>query len=254
MPDPKWLNLFKKWLYAGRTRNRLLQIALKGNQVECPCCGGTFITFLPAGLQKRANARCIRCGSLERHRSLWLFFREQELLFKHSLRLLHVAPERLFYHKFSRLKNIDYHPVDLNPDKYRYGPKTRRMDVTALDYPDASFDVIICNHVLEHIREDRRAMGEMFRVLKPGGWAVLNVPVQMKRAATYEDPSVNDPQQQTELFGQPDHVRVYGKDYVDRLQTAGFRVDILDFNKKFSQGDQFRYGLKPGELIFYCSK
>ena len=168
--------------------------------------------------------------------------------------MLHVAPEKQFYLKFSRLNNIDYHPIDLNPDKYEYGSRTKVMDVTAITYPDAFFDVVICNHVLEHVPDDKKAMSEMFRVLKTGGWAILNVPVKINMENTFEDASVTDPKKREEVFGQCDHVRIYGKDYEVRLSQAGFKVEVIDYVSKFKPNEKFRYGLKENELIYYCTR
>lgn len=244
----------KLFVHPGRFRNKLLHFALKGNDVECTCCGSKYITFLPAGIQKRANARCINCGSLERHRTLWSFLKEQGDIFKKPTKLLHVAPEKIFYDHFISIPTVEYHPIDLMPDKYAYGIKTIQMDVTAMTYPDASFDVVICSHVLEHIPDDKKAMQEIYRVLKPGGWAILNTPVNMEAEATHEDPYINDPQKQLELFGQPDHVRIYGKDFLTRLSDAGFKTDVIDYVSKFSHNEQFRYGFKSIEVIFFSKK
>jgi SAM-dependent methyltransferase len=241
-------------VHPGKLKGRFLHYALKGNNVECLCCNSRYLTFLPAGIQKRANAKCINCGSLERHRTLWMFLKEQSDIFKKPMKLLHVAPEKIFYDHFLTLSNLEYHPIDLMPDKYAYGNKTTIMDVTSMTYPDNTFDAVMCNHVLEHIRNDSKAMSEIFRVLKPGGWAILNTPVDMSAAITFEDVTLEDPKKQLELFGQPDHVRVYGKDFITRLEAAGFKTNVIDFVSKFSHNDQFRFGLKTEELIYYCTK
>ncbi len=235
-------------------KNKLLHYALTGDEVECVCCGAKYSTFLPAGIQKRSNAKCINCGSLERHRSLWMFFKEQNLLTNKPIRLLHVAPEKIFYDQFKSLPNIEYFPIDLMPDEYSYGINTIQMDVTQMTFQDNYFDGIICNHVLEHIREDQKAMREMSRVLKPGGWAILNTPVNLQKETTHEDVNLYDPQKQLELFGQPDHVRVYGRDFLDRVTNAGFTAEVINYVSNFSNNDKFKYGLKDQEAIFYCSK
>ncbi len=234
-------------------KNKLLHYALKGNTVECVCCNSKYITFLPAGIQKRANAKCINCGSLERHRTLWMFLKERGS-FNKPLKLLHVAPEKIFYDHFITIPQLEYHPIDLMPDKYAYGVKTTVMDVTAMTYPDNHFDAVICNHVLEHIRHDSKAMSEMQRVLKPGGWAILNTPVNINTETTVEDIDLYDPKKQLELFGQPDHVRIYGRDFLTRLSAAGFKPEVIDYVSKFSHNEQFRYGFKEQEIIFYCTK
>ena len=248
------LNTILRSFHPRNVKKKLLHIVLRGNTVECPCCGSRYITFLPAGIKKRANAKCIQCGSLERHRTLWLYLHEKPGFFTTPAKLLHVAPEIQLYQKLTKIPNISYHSIDLHPDKYWYGHKTKKMDVTAMTYTDESFDIVICNHVLEHIPDDRKAISEIYRVCKTGGFAILNVPVNNKLDSTIEDPYITDPVKMKELFGQPDHVRVYGNDYITRLTGAGFKVEEIDFVSKFSHNEQFRYGLKPQELIYYCSK
>lgn len=243
-----------KNLTAKGWKNKLLKTALKGNEVECVCCNKTFLTFLPAGIEKRANAKCVHCGALERHRILWHFLKNKTNIFSAKIKMLHAAPEKLFYTKFKSLNNIEYTSIDLNPDKYDYGNTTIRMDLTDLNFADNTFDVIICNHVLEHIPNDAKAMSEMFRTLKKGGWAILNVPVDNNRTTTFEDLEINDPKKQLELFGQPDHVRIYGTDYKLRLEKAGFTVTVIDYTKQFSNNEMFRYGMKPDREIYYCTK
>lgn len=235
-------------------KSMMLNAALRGNQVECSCCGAKFETFLPAGLQKRPNARCLNCNSLERHRIIWMFLKSETNFFHSSLKVLHAAPEKLFYNKFRSLANIDYTSIDLHPEKYDYGRKTIKMDLTDLKFANDTFDVIICNHVLEHIPNDAKAMLQMYRVLKPGGWAIINVPVDPEREVTFEDVNINDPRKQLELFGQQDHVRVYGKDYVERLEKAGFAVNVIDYTLRFTRNEMFRYGMQKGEEIYLCSK
>lgn len=244
----------KRALYPKRVRLNLLRFVLKGNNVQCPCCKSGFITFLPAGIQKRANAACIKCGSLERHRNLWLFFKENPLLFINRRKLLHVAPEKIFSKFFLAQSSIDYHAVDLEPDAYNYNSKTIAMDLTDLKFAENYFDMIICSHVLEHIPDDAKAIHEMYRVLQQNGWAIINVPVHQEREITFEDITINDPKKQLALFGQPDHVRIYGKDYVQRLQYAGFKVEIIKWPLQYDHNTRFKYGLKENEIIYFCRK
>lgn len=251
---PNFLKQIKLRLHPNNLHSKLLHLALKGNNVKCVCCNATYITFLPAGLQKRANAKCLSCGSLERHRTLWMYLHEQGNIYKKPLRILHVAPEKIFYNHFTAIPGIEYYPIDLMPDKYAYGIKTIMMDVTKMAFPDNYFDAVICTHVLEHIREDRKAMKELYRVMKPGGWAILNTPVVMDAESTVEDVNLYDPEKQLELFGQPDHVRVYGKDFLDRLSEAGFHIEVIDYVSKFSHNERFRFGFKRKELIFLGNK
>lgn len=251
----KLVNSIKRALHPARWQKYLLRLTLKGNNVECPCCGSRYITFLPAGINKRPNASCLKCGSLERHRNLWLYFENTPSLFKPGNKILHVAPEKIFTQYFLSHKNgMEYYAIDLHPEEYDYYKKTIQMDLTDLKFENDFFDGILCTHVLEHVPNDRKAMLEMCRVLKPGGWAIINVPVHEDRATTFEDVTINDPKKQLELFGQPDHVRIYGKDYVDRLKEAGFKVEIIQWTKNYSSNERFRFGLKEYELIYLCTK
>ena len=231
-----------------------MSYALKGNNVHCPCCESSFVTFLPAGLQKRSNAKCTQCSSLERHRIIWMYLKNKTNFFKQDIKVLHVAPEHFFYEKFSELTNLNYTAIDKYPEQYGYGRNTIQMDITDLQFADNTFDVIMCNHVLEHVEDDKKGMSEFFRVLKPGGWAILNSPVDQFRAVTFEDASVTKPSERLRLFGQQDHVRVYGTDYTNRLSDAGFKVEVIDFAATFSHNDRFKYGMKDGEEIYRCSK
>jgi SAM-dependent methyltransferase len=233
------------------------RIRYEGTGVVCPICESTFKVFAPFGLGHRQNARCINCDSLERHRLLWLYFKEVTNLFEpKKKKLLHFAPEEMFYNVFSRDPHIDYVGCDLFPEIYNYGGpvKITKADITAIPFEAESFDVILCNHVLEHIPDDRKAMSELKRVLKPGGWCILQVPIDYKRKETYEDFSINTPAGRKKAFGKTDHVRWYGQDYKDRLTQAGFNVKEDPFINKFSPEDMHRYGLMTGEMIYYCTK
>ena len=230
----------------------------KGEDVECPLCHSTFKIFAPAGLKNRPNARCHHCGSKERHRLSWLYMNQRldVLNSDRPVRFLHFAPEKTFYQVFASLPNLDYVPADLEADRYhKKGYKdVVKVDITNIPFQDNSFDFILCNHVLEHIPDDATAMSELFRVLKSGGGAILQVPLDYSRDSTYEDFSITSPEEREKAFGQKDHVRWYGKDYKDRLEKAGFKVTVDDFIHSFSKNDQFKYGLEDDELIYYCKK
>jgi hypothetical protein len=217
---------------------------------ECPVCGTVVEAFLPSGLQRVVPDRmCPTCTSLERHRAVWLYFRQRTDLFTAPHRLLDVAPDRAFGPRLAALPNVDYLSADL------VSPKAMiRLDLTQIPHPDASFDVIYVSHVLEHIPDDRRAMREIHRVLKPGGWAVLLVP--MFGATTREDPTVVDPAERERLFGQDNHVRMYGHDgeYERRLREAGFDVTAEHFVAELDPTLVRRYRLQTDELIHLCAK
>ena len=244
------------WYRRFRTNRRMKQY--QGNTVVCPICESTFREFAPFGLNRRKNARCPRCGSLERHRLIWKYMNERTDLFQKTgtSRLLHFAPEQAFYNVFSNNSKIDYVPCDLSPEAYRYGngPKITKVDIVSIPFEDNSFDVVLCNHVLEHIPDDAHAMSELYRVMKKGAWAILQVPIDYSLDVTYEDFSITTPKGREEAFGQYDHVRFYGKDYMDRLKKAGFEVVEDAFVKSISPEEQFRYGLLDSEYLYYCQK
>jgi len=229
-----------------------------GDKVLCPICDSKFKEFAPFGLAPRKNAFCPACGSLERHRLLWKYLNEKTDLFRKdkNIRLLHFAPEKVFYDIFSINQNIDYNPCDLHPESYAYEGKVKikKVDIIDIPFEENYFDVILCNHVLEHISDDALAMSELYRVMKKGAWAILQVPIDYNREITYEDFSITTPEGREKAFGQNDHVRWYGRDYKDRLKKVGFVVNEDDFVKSFSRDDLFRYGLMDSELIYYCKK
>ena len=236
---------------------RLQRYALKGNNVHCPCCDSNFITFLPGGVKNvRLNASCPQCGSLERHRLIWKYLKSETNLFNRKVRLLHVAPEPLFYKIFSTYSTIEYVPAAKFGEGYedKYPTGTKNVDITAIDLPNDSFDAILCSHVLEHIPDDQMAMQELYRVLKPGGWAILQVPLDKSKATTYEDFEITDPKEREQAFGQHDHVRTYGNDYSERLTNAGWQVSRISYPKKYSDQEIIRYGFSKEEDIFYCTK
>lgn len=185
----------------------------------CPVCDAGYARFLPFGLGGRRNAQCPGCGSLERHRFLWLYLRDRLHLDRRRLRIIHVAPERPIFKALARNHAARYISVD------GFDPNADRIaDLTALPFADHSFDIAICSHVLEHIEDDRAAMRELFRILRPGGHAVVMVPIDLKRPATYEDAAIATAAACNAAFGHPYHVRICGADYPDRLSDAGFEV------------------------------
>lgn len=219
-----------------------------GTQHHCPICQSNVRLFKPmATTQVRLNAICPVCSSLERHRMMWLFFRQKTNLFAaNTKKMLHIAPEECLSDKFAQCESIDYLTADLN------NSAMVKMDLTDIQYPDNSFDIIYCSHVLEHIPDDAKAMGELSRVLKPEGWAVIQVPIL--REQTYEDWRITDPQQREQHFGQSDHVRVYGLDYKDRLEKAGFCVSVMPYLQEFSSEERKRFGFDiEKDDIYFCT-
>jgi SAM-dependent methyltransferase len=226
---------------------------MRGDTVFCPVCGRGAIAFLPMGTPPRPHVRCPFCGSMERTRMLWTLLERRGVL-KTGAHVLHVAPEPGLRERLRAIKGIRYVAGDKHEPGYHYPLGTIDLDVTSLPFPDATFDVIICSHVLEHVPDDRRAMRELHRVLKPGGIGLLVVPFDPRRAATLEDPSVTDPTERLRLFGQHDHVRLYGADYSDRLKDAGFGVEIVDMTAGMDPAELFRLGFSPRELLHVVTR
>ncbi len=226
--------------------------------VYCPLCGNYFKEFKEAGVHKRSNAECPGCGSRERHRLLYLYLKEKKILFdlNEPVNLLHFAPERCLYNLFRNLKRVSYYPCDLYPELYAHLKpiKTTREDITQISFKDKRFDVIMCNHVLEHIEEDRKALRELYRVMKPGGKGIFLVPLDESLEKTYEDFSITSPKEREKAFGQKDHVRLCGKDYLDRYREAGFKVNISTFGTNFSKRKRYKYGLLETEKIYLAEK
>lgn len=250
------LNRFRAYKHNKASREKLQMH--EGNDVCCSICNSTYKEFGEFGFVKRKNALCHTCGSLERHRLLWKFLKEKTNLLnsKAKLRLLHFAPEKVFYDLFSEHKNIEYYPCDLMPENYTHGGKIEvlKADITDIPFENNYFDVILCNHVLEHIPNDELAISELFRVMKQDAWAILQVPIDYNREETYEDFSITDPNEKMKVFGHYDHVRWYGRDYKNRLEKSGLKVNEDDFVKSFTKEEIFKFGLKESEYIYYCEK
>jgi SAM-dependent methyltransferase len=199
---------------------QFVSVFYHGNKVECPVCGGHFRKFLPYGHNKvRDNVLCPKCFSLERHRLLWLFLKNKTGIFTESWRVLHIAPEQCFYKHFRKLENLQYTTADLESPIADV-----QIDVQSLPFDENTFDVVICNHVMEHVPDDRKAIGEIFRVLKRGGFAILQVPANYSMEETIEDPTITDPVEREKRFRQKDHYRFYGRDYLKKLEDAGFII------------------------------
>lgn len=222
--------------------------------VECPICKWQGREFLPFGVKTRQNALCPRCHSLERHRLLFLYFKTT-IKTNEKIKLLHFAPEKSLENLFKTYKNIEYLSVDLMP-----GYAMKVEDITKLTFKDKLFDIICCSHILEHIPDDVRAMKELKRVLKPSGYAIIQVPID-DRDKTFEDSTVTSEHDRERIFGQKDHVRIYGRDYTERLKKVGFKVDVIDFTKEIGQLLTKKYALLPNnglcapteKIIYKCS-
>lgn len=222
----------------------------RGDRYTDPIDGKSFKSFLPYGYGiVRENVLSPSTLSLERHRLLWLYLNRETDLLTRPQSLLHFAPEQCFYKRFRESETITYTTTDL------LSPLADvKADICNLPFEDNSYDFILCNHVLEHIPDDETAMKELYRVLKPGGKAILQIPLENDRDITFEDDSITDKEERARIFGQYDHVRVYGMDYFDRLRSIGFQVDAVDYTAHLSTDEVDKYRLAKGELIPVVTK
>ena len=228
----------------------LLGILLSGDKFTDPIDGKSFRKFLSYGYNKlRKNALSPSTLSLERHRLLWLYLKNETVLFEKKIKLLHFAPEQAFYKRFKKLRNIQYDTIDINSPLAKI-----KADICDLPIKENTYDFILCNHVLEHVLDDNKAMSELYRVLKKGGTGIFQVPIDMKREKTFEDDSITDKLERNKIFGQYDHVRVYGKDYFKKLEDTGFKVQQIDYSKKFSDKEILKFSIIKGEIIPVCTK
>ena len=271
LSDPV-IEAYRKRLTSYHDKKRLIdkelqQLKYFGNAVTCLFCEKTFSRFKPSGALKRpfwrsseglellkspkinvANAQCPKCGSGERQRLLYFYLINTLDFFSlKGIKFLDIAPDDFLWDKIFSKADIEYTSVDITPARN----PSQIMDITELKFEDNSFDAIICLHVLEHIVEDIKAMRELYRVLAPGGWAILQVPIWAFE--TVEVPKVTR-EQYLELYGHSDHVRRYGFDYIDRLEKVGFDVKVDQFSRKLTTDFRQQYGLFETEDIFFCTK
>jgi len=227
--------------------DQLKKVFFYGKTYYCPVCESHLSKFEP--FYSINQAWCPVCGSMMWHRMAWLFLQRRTNLFDEMpKKMLHIAPEVAFESRLKRIANLDYLTADL------LNPRVMlKMDVTNIPFPSHSFDAIFCSHVMEHIPDDRKALGEFFRVLTSSGWAVFVVPIRMNKL-TDEDPKVTDPKKREKRFGQHDHVRFYGRDFEDRLKQAGFHVTIVQADDVIEANELEYMGIKKKEVLFYCQK
>lgn len=223
----------------------LIYIFFKGNRFTDPIDGKSYREFLPYGYGKqRENALSPGTLSLERHRQMWLFLKNETDFFTKRSKVLHIAPEQEFLRRFKKMPHLDYISADL------YSPIVDvKADILDLPFENESFDVVFCNHVLEHIIDDHKAMSELHRVMRKGGWGIFQVPMKNALQETYEDFTITEPKARQAAFGQYDHVRWYGMDYFKRLESAGFIVDVNFYSKKLSAEEIRRFGLRENEIL-----
>ncbi len=223
----------------------ILAFSMRGNKYIDPIDEKGFKSFLPYGYEDpRDNVLAPYTLSLERHRLLWLYLKNETGFFTKPLKVLHFAPEQAFYKRFRKLKNLEYVTTDLHSPLADV-----KADICNLPFETESFDVIFCNHVLEHIPDDTVAMQELYRILRPDGWGIFQIPQDLKRETTFEDNSITDKKERAKIFGQYDHVRIYGRDYFDKLRSIGFRVEEVDYTSKMTSEEIEKYRLAKGEII-----
>ena len=230
----------------------IIAFYLKGDRFIDPIDGRNFRKFLPYGYgNQRENALSPSTLSLERHRLMWLFLRDETTFFssEEKQKVLHIAPEQCFLDIFRKQKNLEYITSDLESPIADV-----KADICDLPFDDNSFDVVFCNHVLEHIPDDTKAMQELFRVVKPNGMGIFQIPQDISRAKTFEDNTITDRKERAKIFGQYDHVRIYGKDYFDKLRSVGFRVDEIDYTKNIAPEKLERFCLMKNEILPVCYK
>lgn len=228
----------------------ILSFFLKGKRFTDPIDGKSFKNLLPYGYgNQRDNVLSPSTLSLERHRLLWLYLKNETDFFSAKKKVLHFAPEQAFYKRFKKMKNLEYITTDLNSPLADV-----KADICNLPFNNDEFDVILCNHVLEHIPDDTKAMQELYRVLRSGGWGIFQIPQDLSRETTFEDNSITNKKERSKIFGQYDHVRIYGKDYFNKLRSVGFKVDEIDYTAKLTLEEITRYCLAQGEIIPVVSK
>lgn len=243
----------RPWLIkASYIARPIIALFLKGDTYTDPIDGNSFRRFLSYGYgNQRKNALSPSTLSLERHRLMWLFLKNETAFFtsEKKLKTLHIAPEQCFLELFKKQKNLDYITSDLESPIADV-----KADICNLPFEDQSFDVVFCNHVLEHIVNDKKAMQELFRVLKKEGFGIFQIPQDLSRQKTFEDASITNKKERTKIFGQYDHVRVYGRDYFDRLRSVGFKVDEIEYSQKISSKELERFCLMKNEILPVCYK
>lgn len=225
---------------------------LRGDKFTDPIDGKSFRKFLPYGYGKqRENALSPSTLSLERHRLMWLFLKDNTNFFTATkkFKVLHIAPEQCFLDIFRKQQNLNYITSDLESPIADV-----KADICDLPFKENEFDIVFCNHVLEHISNDTKAIQELYRVLKPGGFGIFQIPQDLSKAITFEDSTITDSKERAKLFGQYDHLRVYGRDYFNKLRSIGFKVDEVDYTKKITLDKIEKYCLMKNEILPVCYK
>lgn len=227
-------------------------ILYRGNNVECPVCEKKFSKFLSYGsnVAHRENVLCPYDLTLERHRLMYLYLKQESNFFTaENLSVLHMAPEQCFIDSFKKQKNLNYLTADIESPI-----ADLHFDLHEIPLEDNRFDVVFCNHVMEHVENPLQCMKELYRVMKKGGWALMQVPQDFNRDLTYEDANIKSPKEREKHFWQKDHLRLFGKDYPQWLEKAGFTVDEFDLKKHFDKNKINRFRLLQGEILYIAKK
>lgn len=226
---------------------KVVGVFYSGSDVQCPICQNQYRKFLPYGrINPRPNALCPSCLSLERHRLIWLYLQRETDFFNRKLKVLHVAPEHCFMKPFEKQHGEGYITADIESPLAKV-----KMDIHQIPFEENTFDAVLCNHVLEHVQDDIKAMSEIRRVLKPGGWAIMQIPFFSPiPEVTFEDPTITDPREREKIFGQDDHVRLFGKDYSKRIARAGLTAIEDQFVNRLTTEEQNKFGLSAGEVLY----
>ena len=240
----KYLQLFAQFA------TRVTSIFYIGNKVECNVCKKHYRKFLPYGyVDARENALCPNCLSLERHRLMQLYLQNKTTFYTSNPKVLHVAPEFCFIKRFEKLLGDRYITADLESPLAKV-----KMDVQNIPFPDNSFDIVFCNHIMEHVESDLKALQELFRVLKPEGWGIIQSPINYNRETTYENAEIVTPEERTKHFGQHDHLREFGADYAQRIAKAGFKVIEEHYIDELAPTKVKRNALPAKEIIYLVKK
>ena len=226
---------------------KVVGLFYRGDNVTCPVCSKRFKKFLPYGrIKPRENALCPNCLSLERHRLMWLYLKERTPFFNSSLHVLHIAPEACFIRRFEKMHGDRYITADIESPLAKV-----KMDIHQIPFEDNTFDVILCNHVLEHVADDIQAMSEIRRVLKIGGFSIMQVPFYSPVPdVTFEDATITDKREREKTFGQDDHVRKFGNDYPQRIKRAGLQPIEDPYVNDLDESVRKKFGLVKGEIIY----
>lgn len=257
------INIGIKALIPDKIKKKLKLFVHKGNKYICPFCNYQSKDLAPIGSNLpifreksiigggQRKGGCYNCGAIDREKLVYIYLREVAKIFSGSklIKILHIAPEKKISEKITAHGFNNYLCGDLFTEGYNYLDSVSKIDIKKTQFESNNFDLIICNHVLEHIEEDVVAMAEIYRLVKEGGQAILQVPISKNSIVTYEDFSITNPLKRERVFGQYDHVRIYGQDYEKRLSSVGFKVVRTNISKKFS-----KYGVNQEEDLFICKK